>query len=281
MRNGAGVCLILVCAIASAQTVTYPLAVGDRWEFDWAMTGEPGYPPAPAIVLGDSTMPNGLRYTLIRYTDSSIVAERQLGDSVFRFDAQLQDEYLLFDFRAAPGDTIGRIGDQDIVFEKSDTAFVVDAQRRRWLFTIYPPGRPVDTGRYIWVTDSLGVSRIVTSWGNYRNLYGACINGRKYGTISFVNERGNLEGGATSSLDAYPNPFNASLRIAIGVLAPSRVRLEVFNSLGQQMAMIADQIFDKGVHHFVLEASRWASGTYFLRALIGGHCQSAKVLLVK
>jgi hypothetical protein len=281
MRNWVIALLILASGMASAQTVTYPLTSGDLWEFGWAFLGEPGYPPAPAIVLGDSTMTNGLRYALIRYTDSSIVAERQSGDSVFRFNPKLGNEYLLFDFGASPGDTVGRIGDQDIVLEKRDTAYVLYAQRRRWLFSIYPPRRPVDSGRLIWISDSIGVSRIVESWGSYCDLYGARINGVKYGYISSVSGKGVSTNGMVSTLEVYPNPFNASLQIAVDVVERSQVRLEVFNSLGQRMVVLADRMLDKGLNHFALDASRWASGIYVLRATTGGRFQSTRLVLAK
>ncbi len=60
----------------------------------------------------------------------------------------------------------------------------------------------------------------------------------------------------------YPNPFNPSTTIRFGVPMRSRVRLTVFNVLGQQVAQLADEIMNLGNFERAWGADV-ASGLYF------------------
>ena len=99
----------------------------------------------------------------------------------------------------------------------------------------------------------------------------------------------------------YPNPFNPSTVIRYGLPARSYVRLEVFNLLGQSVAILVDAEKDAGYHSSVLEgrglarqtAGGLASGLYFYRlqarpldhALSGGQVgnfvETKKLSLIK
>ena len=73
----------------------------------------------------------------------------------------------------------------------------------------------------------------------------------------------------------YPNPFNPSTIIPYQLSAPSPVRLEVFNILGQHMATLVDEEQEAGAYR-----ARWdgtdaaggaaASGVYFYRLTVAG-----------
>ena len=68
----------------------------------------------------------------------------------------------------------------------------------------------------------------------------------------------------------YPNPFNPSTLIPYHVPTASRVRLEVFNVLGQRVATLVDEERPAGVHTAVWDATDVAgravgAGVYFYR----------------
>ena len=63
----------------------------------------------------------------------------------------------------------------------------------------------------------------------------------------------------------YPNPFNGSTRIAFEVTEPQHLRLVVYNTLGQQVEVLADRFFGPGTHIARFEAGRLPSGIYFYR----------------
>jgi hypothetical protein len=63
----------------------------------------------------------------------------------------------------------------------------------------------------------------------------------------------------------YPNPFNPSTSISFELPAMSQVTLEVFNLLGQQVAVVASGTKAAGRYTVSWDASKMASGVYFYR----------------
>jgi hypothetical protein len=62
----------------------------------------------------------------------------------------------------------------------------------------------------------------------------------------------------------YPNPFNPSTTIRFALPTASNVRIEVFNLLGQSVAVLADQVMGAGTHTARWDA-RVPTGIYFYR----------------
>ena len=60
----------------------------------------------------------------------------------------------------------------------------------------------------------------------------------------------------------YPNPFNPSTSISWSQPLAERVRLSVYNLLGQRVAVPADGLYPAGGHEVRLDASGWPSGVY-------------------
>ncbi len=60
----------------------------------------------------------------------------------------------------------------------------------------------------------------------------------------------------------YPNPFNPSTSISWSQPFAERVRLSVYNLLGQRVAVPADGLYPAGGHEVRLDASGWPSGVY-------------------
>jgi hypothetical protein len=81
--------------------------------------------------------------------------------------------------------------------------------------------------------------------------------------------------------EAYPNPFNPSTSIRYGLPARSRVRLSVFNALGQQIAVPHDGEQEGGYHEVKFDGTAHSSGVYFYRILSGDFVQTRRLLLLK
>jgi hypothetical protein len=79
----------------------------------------------------------------------------------------------------------------------------------------------------------------------------------------------------------YPNPFNPSTTIRFGLPARSYVRLEVHNTLGQQVATLQDGEIDAGYHEMVFDGIGLPSGVYFYRMQAGSFSNSKKLLLIR
>ena len=83
----------------------------------------------------------------------------------------------------------------------------------------------------------------------------------------------------------YPNPFNPSTNIPYQLAALSAVRLEVFNLLGQRIAMLVDGERPAGFHtatwHATDAAGRAvAAGVYIYRMTVGVERQTGRMVLV-
>jgi parallel beta-helix repeat protein len=63
----------------------------------------------------------------------------------------------------------------------------------------------------------------------------------------------------------YPNPFNPSTTISYGLPYNSKVKVEVFNVLGQRVDVIANGVESAGVHSTLWNADNLASGIYIIR----------------
>jgi len=87
-------------------------------------------------------------------------------------------------------------------------------------------------------------------------------------------------------VENYPNPFNAQTRISYQVTAPGRVRLEIFNLLGQSVATLVDAEAATGLYSVLWDGrdSRGrtvSSGTYFYRLTLGAESVTRQMTLLK
>lgn len=79
----------------------------------------------------------------------------------------------------------------------------------------------------------------------------------------------------------YPNPFNPTTTIRYGVPEDADVTLEVFNTLGQRVALLAGGRTKAGYHEATFDASTLASGVYLYKLTAGSFVDSKKLLLIR
>jgi murein DD-endopeptidase MepM/ murein hydrolase activator NlpD len=79
----------------------------------------------------------------------------------------------------------------------------------------------------------------------------------------------------------YPNPFNPSTVISYNLPQASDVRLEVFNLLGQRVALLMNDRVQSGRHTVNFDAGHLSSGIYIYRLQAEGFSETRKMLLVK
>ena len=86
----------------------------------------------------------------------------------------------------------------------------------------------------------------------------------------------------------YPNPFNALTTIRFGIPEQSHLRISVYNLLGQEVDVIADEIYEAGYSRVFWDASNFSSGMYFCRIQVSSihnagerYDKTIKMLLVK
>ncbi|AXJ02110.1 Por secretion system C-terminal sorting domain-containing protein [Cyclonatronum proteinivorum] len=79
----------------------------------------------------------------------------------------------------------------------------------------------------------------------------------------------------------YPNPFNPTTNIRYAVPETGQVTLEVFNLLGQRVALLVDEVMQPGTYTLNFDATRLASGVYLYRLQTGGQVLTRKMTLIK
>jgi len=79
----------------------------------------------------------------------------------------------------------------------------------------------------------------------------------------------------------YPNPFNAVTEIRYALPRDCRVRLDVYNILGQKVVSLVDGNQKAGYKTARWDAGSLSSGIYFYRLRAGDFVQTRKMILLK
>ena len=74
----------------------------------------------------------------------------------------------------------------------------------------------------------------------------------------------------------YPNPFNPSTTISYDLSSEARVTLKIYDTLGQQVAVLEDGEQEAGRHSVKFLVTHLASGVYFYRLDVSGLVSSTK-----
>jgi Domain of unknown function (DUF1083). len=84
------------------------------------------------------------------------------------------------------------------------------------------------------------------------------------------------------SLDQnYPNPFNPSTQITFSLVKSEKVKLAVYNLLGQQVAELVNGIRSAGSQTVTFNAKNFSSGVYFYKLEAGSTVLAKKMMLLK
>ncbi|MBN1299943.1 MAG: T9SS type A sorting domain-containing protein [Melioribacteraceae bacterium] len=79
----------------------------------------------------------------------------------------------------------------------------------------------------------------------------------------------------------YPNPFNPETTIEFAVPYEQHVKLVVYDLLGRQMSILADEIYAAGNYSVKFKPRNYASGVYVYRIESGKFISTRKMLFVK
>jgi len=103
----------------------------------------------------------------------------------------------------------------------------------------------------------------------------------EYGTATTVSERALSSPQRFDLFQNYPNPFNPTTDIVYSVPKQSRVKLEVFNILGQKVATLVDETKIAGQYSVSFGASNLSSGAYIYWLSSETQTISKKMVLMK
>jgi len=250
-----------VCPGSSAQ-IHFPLHVGDSWDYLDCCSIECDGDAFISFIVGD-TLIGGRTYAKFSYA-SPFSGPYVRADSarVFEYDTTTRAEYVIFDFRANPGDTVS-------TRDRGYGAMIALGSLR------FMEGMVTFT-----IRDSIGVVEIYSqgSLCDFK-LRGAFINGQRV-TLGIASHDGGFP--ATPLLEQdYPNPFNPSTTIRYALPQRTHVTLTVFNPLGQTVATLVNAVEEPGEHSVRFDGEGLASGVYFYRLTAGSFVRTMKMLVLR
>ncbi|MEA3392561.1 MAG: T9SS type A sorting domain-containing protein, partial [Candidatus Marinimicrobia bacterium] len=79
----------------------------------------------------------------------------------------------------------------------------------------------------------------------------------------------------------YPNPFNPVTTLRFDLPLSENVRVEIFNTRGQRVALLADRHFEAGSWNLNFDASYLSSGVYFYKITAGENIAVNRMTLLK
>ena len=139
-----------------------------------------------------------------------------------------------------------------------------------------------------------GIYAYVAYCGDYANLV-KCDSA----SFDFSVSGGRLEGGVSdwildggfesapelplelALMGNYPNPFNATTTITFILPERMSASVEIFNLLGERVAVLADDLFNAGSHNVTWDASSYSSGVYFCKLSTPKESKALRMVLLK
>jgi hypothetical protein len=84
-----------------------------------------------------------------------------------------------------------------------------------------------------------------------------------------------------SLVQNFPNPFNPSTTIRYNIPREEKVKLEVYNLLGQKVETLVDDVHQAGSYEIIFKADHLASGVYFYRLSAGNFSEVMRMILLR
>lgn len=116
-------------------------------------------------------------------------------------------------------------------------------------------------------------------WSDYEGAY---LDDIQCDGFSGINEPG-LSGLPTEYelTQNFPNPFNPSTSIIFGLPHRTKVRLTIYNIIGQEIDLLVDGGMDTGYHQVTWDASAHSSGIYFYKLTTDEQTITKRMTLLK
>ncbi|HEX2865478.1 MAG TPA: T9SS type A sorting domain-containing protein [Ignavibacteriales bacterium] len=157
---------------------------------------------------------------------------------------------------------------EEVLYWTDDTLF----QRVEW--------SPFDGSPQETLLQGIGMARLSYLSGASYHLVGAIINGQKFGALTSV-ETGRSSIPSSMQIQAYPNPFNSTIKLNVTLAQEGTTELTVYNALGQKVATIFENYKPSGSFTFPFNADHLTSGIYFVLLKQGRTVCKEKILLLK
>ena len=133
----------------------------------------------------------------------------------------------------------------------------------------------------IW-SDEFGLLSDDHGEGFTDNLKGCIIDNVLYGDTTITDVKENKVNIFDYSLSQnYPNPFNSTTTIEYEISSITHVNLTVFNSIGESISILVNEVKPRGMYKIKFFADNLPSGIYFYRLISGSKTITNKMALLK
>ncbi len=176
------------------------------------------------------------------------------------------------------------ISDWELSFEAGEEFHV------RYSFNV-PEVDPNINGVPLRLDDGNGtqnVTNILTSPSNYQPMFSS--DAGQFGVLNkvvYANPNSDDEEIIETNTERfilnqnYPNPFNPVTTIQFNVPESAEITLTIYNVLGQEVATLANSLFNPGVYSIPWNSGSASSGIYFYSLKSGDFFETKKMLLLK
>lgn len=113
-----------------------------------------------------------------------------------------------------------------------------------------------------------------------RNIIGCKLSNNYYGYVTSVSYY-SKKPYKMNIFQNYPNPFNSNTTIKYSLSMPSKVLLQVMNSLGERVAILEDGRQSAGNHEVFWESKDLPSGVYYYQFKSQHFNLTRKMVLIK
>jgi hypothetical protein len=273
--------LLISWTFVSQAQGYFPLQIGNIWQYSSADIMNPDMPLESKIV-GDTLLSNGKSYSTISGLTLGTNFLRQEGSKVYGYDRTDSAEYILLDYTANSGDTLSHHSNRQRTVVAGGKHTYPNTSTSYWKFYERMGTGPGSYIFYNWtIQDSIGLTALTVEPGNSWGLRGALINGKLTGTITGILEETPIIPLNPILKQNYPNPFNPTTLILFVLNKSSQISLRIFNTLGQEVSIIANGMYSAGIHSIIWNASKFSSGIYFYRLETSSYKETKKMLLIR
>ncbi len=199
-------------------------------------------------------------WSLAKFSLDDYVGEQVRVRFHYITDAYVTEEGFYFD-DFYPVDTFGQI--DTLVEATSDTFFSITG---------------LNDGTYYYQVRALDAQSQWSLWSIRKTV---CVN--TVGVLSDDQRERPLSYGLSQN---YPNPFNSSTQLTYSLPKRSRVRIEIYNILGERVVTLADGVKEPNLYRISWDGlnearEKMASGVYFCRIQTEEFSKVRKVVLLR
>ena len=105
------------------------------------------------------------------------------------------------------------------------------------------------------------------------NMFGSCA--------SYTHKDTDITPRVFSLAQNYPNPFNPLTKIKFALPRVDKVKIELYNTIGQRVEILLNQHMNAGYHEVEFNAQNLSSGIYFYSIKAGEFQDVKKMVLLR